>query len=329
MDKLKLLLKKVLAEGASFATLRIGDQTKITVKMGRVIPLPEFPVDAAWIDALYKALFPREGLALLAEQLVRSQFNIVNVGKVNAIADPRAPKTLYLFFPPNGEALAQEQWANLSPKKEEPQGAMKVQLEPVVDATTQITPPAGGPGPSTISKALKADGTQAAAPEEATQAWQVVDATRSVDAPVNLPVEVLTNRNNLALIISADSTVLAKAKEGTDHFKLFGFVTENDAIVYNVLDRFQPKLIILDEKTGKFETILKKIYDMDMGKRAQLTVLLLSKIFNTGDNKAIFAYSVDGIMSRDKLEGMKEYLVSIDTARKVAFQAWMDMSTKV
>ena len=40
--------------------------------------------------------------------------------------------------------------------------------------------------------------------------------------------------------------------------------------------------------------MLKKLYDMEMGKRSQITILLLSKSLQMGDTKSAFAFSVDG-----------------------------------
>jgi hypothetical protein len=180
MEKLKLVLKKVLSEGASQVSLRIGDQVKIIVKHGQVIALPEFgAVDLPWIEGLYKALFPREGLALKSEQLVRSQFNIVNVGKVNAIADPRGVnKTLHLFFPPSGDMASDNFWISLSTPKN------PLSPPPPPQTSTVLS---GGPGPKTVSDAIRVDkstaGTPAPTPpssnEAATQMWQVVDKSPS------------------------------------------------------------------------------------------------------------------------------------------------------
>ena len=340
MEKLKLLLKKVLSEGASQAILKMGEQAKIVVQQGRVVQIPDFgAVDQAWIDELYKALFPREGLALLSQQLVRSQFNIVNVGKVNAIADPRAPKTLYLFFPPNGDALSQDQWAALSPP------AKQVDVTPPPpppEPATLISNPPSAAGSSTISQAIKGgtSPTQAAQPNPpaatnadgapaVTQIWQVIDATGSVKPQIDVPNEVQTNKDHLALLISSDQAVIAKLKAAAEALKLFPFITDNDAVCYSVLDRVHPKLIVLDEKIAKFEAVLKKIYDMEMEKRSQVTALLLSKTFATGDTKVAFAYSVDGVMNRERMDGLELYIRKIDANRKTTFQAWADHARKV
>lgn len=338
MEKLKLVLKKVLLEGASQATFRIGEPVKITVQKVRVVPVPEFGlVDQAWIDGLYKTLFPREGLALLSEQLVRSQFNIVNVGKVNAIADPRPPKTLYLFFPPNGDVISQDVWVSISPAAKEaapppPPPPLQIPVPPPVEAATTIsTAPPVTAGASTISGAIKAEAsnTQQAPARDVTQMWQMVDATSSLQAPVIIPDEVQANKAHLALLVSSDAPIVAKLKASLEAMKLYAYASDNDSIVFNILDRVMPKFVVLDEKNPKFEIILKKIYDMEMSKRSQVTVLMLSKSFSMGNTKAAFAFSVDGIANRENLAGIEEYIERIHANRFETFQAWSELFTKV
>lgn len=322
MEKLRLVLKKALAEGASQAMLRVGEEGTMILQAGRKVPLTEFGVvEQAWIEGLYKALFPREGLALRSEQLVRSQFNIVNVGKVNVIADPRAPKTLHLFFPPKGELLSQEFWNSLvgstKPGETHATPGRQASEGTKIGAATGLT---SGPGASTISNAVKAETTTIKSPG---------DLTTSFQALVPIPDPVIENRSNLALILSNDSYIMAKAKAVLEGMKFFSFSLDDRLLFNSIMDRLNPQMIYIDETVPNFQGILKKLYDLSTEKRVQMTIILLSKTYKSSDTKVAFAFSVDAIANREDLEDLKNLTTKTHNSRIATFQSWLDLSTKV
>lgn len=340
MDKLKLILKKALAQGANQGTIRVGEQCKLIIPPALSVSLVEFGIaDEAWIDGLYKALFPREGLAIRSEQLVRSQFSIVNVGTVFVIADPRSPKTLHLFFPPNGELLSKNFWISLvgssktntasvpstppPPPPEAPRAREKIPTpppDPLADAPTQVAD-AVGMGASTAAKAVK--------PESTTTRQKSTTLSATSHHEVEVPNVLGENKSKLALIVSSDQNLTAKTKPIVEKMELFAFPVEDYKLFFNILDRFYPKLIFLDENVANYQDILKKVYDLPTEKRAQTTVILLGKSARFNDTKAAFANSVDGIMNRGELEELEAYTHRIHSGRQTFFQSWLDLSSKV
>jgi hypothetical protein len=335
MEKLKLILKKSLADGATQAILRVGQEPQMVVQHERTIPLKEFgTVDATWLESLYKGLFPREGLALRAEQPVRSQFNIVNVGKVHAIADPHSPKSLYLFFPPKGEFLSQDFWMNLSaPAKQGSAPKAMPQAEfkapPVEVRAPTEAPPDAATVVSQVNPAIAASMVSKAVRPEATSTQSPKEHTVLSPSGVTLPEDVLKNKNALAILISDDAQLSSQAKEIGDSLQLFLMTLHDIQMFSSILDTVTPHLIFLDERISKFQDYLKKIYDLNLEKRCHMTVVLISANYRAEDTKTTFALSVDGIVSVSSLQNLSTLSKSYDDQRKSLFKAWLELVSKV
>ena len=336
MEKLKLILKRALAEGAVQALLKIGEAVSMTVQQGKTLTLNDYGiVDTAWIEELYKALFPREGLALKSEQLVRSQFNIVNFGQVYVIADPRPPrKALHLFFPPGGDLRSQDLWIQLmgkatlqEPAQAAPQEKTSIlnpnELEgaaPPPPPSPPPPPPSGAPGATTAAQAVRAESTQTRMKTE--------EGTGFLKAQVVFPPEVNENRNKLALILSTDAAVIAKAKSVAEMTGYYPFVVDEKILFLGIMDRLLPKLVFLDEATPNFQVFLKKLYDMEIDKRSQCTIMMLAKTYATGDTKFAFSYSVNGIVNRSALDDLLEQTLKAQTAHIGTYKDWLALATK-
>ena len=346
MEKLKLILKKALAESAVQVTLRVGQEGEMVFGHSKTARLADFGMaDLAWLEGLYKALFPREGLALRAGDLVRGQFSIVNVGKVYLIADPHPPKALYLFFPPSGDLLSQEFMNGLKatyapPVVEAPplpppaplaEQGMDIFAEgPTVVATMSSEMKAVSPSPappqataaqtippqSTLSRAVK--------PEYTTRAMPGTKVNESIPPPA----EVIEHKTRLALIVSQVTDIISQARSVAEHFKLFAFPVSSRGIFTSIMDRFEPHIIFLDDSATDFQDILKRLYDSELDKRLNMTVVLLSKTFRSQDTKAAFTMSVDVIANHNDVQNLQAIVSDAHTQRQATVQSWNEVKAK-
>ncbi len=323
MDQLKALLKKALAESAMRATLRVGEVGELLFSQTRSTPLDEFGiVDEAWIDALYKALFPREGLALRAGDLVRSNFSIVNVGKVYLIADPRSTKTLHLFFPPSGELLSNEYFQQLK-------DAEKVATNTEPAATISPDADMFASNEST-SNAPSADATVV---HGATVGETPIPPTSGHSRPdlamaltgvgrVPLPLDVVENKTRLALIVSDNESLITHARAVAERLEYYAYVIKARAMFELIFESYDPKMIFLDDGVGEFSEILKHVYDSDLDKRLTMTVVLLSKSAKSKDSKMAFAMSVDVIANHNEGENLSNIVLDAHRQRIATIQPW-------
>lgn len=319
MEQLKLILKNALSQGAIRVSIKAGEEVKLTLQHDKIVSLKEFGnIESTWLENLYKSLFPRDGLAIRAEQPVRSQFSIVNLGKVNAIGDPRTPKSLYLFFPPTGDLASQDFWIGLTTK----QGPAKVESAPtqIMEQATQVVPPP--------ARSAALDHAAPSTPSGATTVRAPIGQT-GLHILKDIPADVMKNKEMLSLAISDDASLVEKMKSVAASLKLYGHQTQSLDLLNTVLDRMPPKLIFLDEKINGFHEYLKRLYDLIIEKRGQMTIILISSTLRTDDNKAAFANSVDGIVHTDSLNQLEELTIKFNNTRLNFFEKWVTLMSKM
>ena len=114
MDTFKKALKIALGRGA-FRLKFVADQSPVmSAASGNTEPLPDEILSRDEFEQLYTAFFPseedqqkiREGLS------VQGALNVVNVGEMHLIAEPRAG-TLKLFIPPHGTTMFRKTWKKI------------------------------------------------------------------------------------------------------------------------------------------------------------------------------------------------------------------------
>lgn len=317
MDQLKQILKKGLEKKASHLRIRVGEEVQLMQGDKPIEAISDLGIlEVTVIEALYKALFPRDGLAILSEQIVKSQFNIVNVGKITAIAEPKAPKSLHLLFPPDGETLGQELYLRLTKAPGEDS------LEDFSDQATQISEVKAAPlaDPSVVSKAVKAEATN-------TQSG-VVEAAKTYQI-VKIPEEVSENNETLALVVSSDTSMFSGLSNFIQKHQLHGFQVQAIDLFSSILNSVSPHVIFLDEKISNFKAYHRLVYDLAIETRSSITVILISETRTSGDSKAAFSMSVDGIIAPGSYEASESYLNRVHKERVDTFSLWKKLMSQI
>ncbi len=335
MEKLKVVLKRALGDGATQVNLRTGEKATMLLKY-QSIALPEFgKIEQSWIEGLYKTLFPRDGLAILSQQVLRSHFSIVNVGKVHVVADPRPPKSLYLFFPPNGEFLSQDYVVSLTststiqapPPPPPPPQASQAQTK-----TVQAPPSAPSESDAATTQVYKTSTVQAQAtkPTSATKPTMATQTrTQFSSTSASLPDEIFENKNKLGLIFTNNTSIVPQIKIVFSSMQVHPFSSEDAEQCMNIIERVTPSLVFIDDSHPKFSQVFKMLYDLDISRRSLMTLLMLSKTYKSRDSKSAFVTSVDGIVNVENLHELESIADKAHKERTEIFRIWLDLASKI
>ena len=75
-----------------------------------------------------------------------------------------------------------------------------------------------------------------------------------------------------------------------------------------LLERWTPKLIILDDNWSEFKKIFEKIYELQIEAKSKIFTVLLSQNIKSNDSKEAFCHSVDQIIAHKDLNNFKELI---------------------
>ena len=145
-----------------------------------------------------------------------------------------------------------------------------------------------------------------------------------IPSEIELPNGFIENTKNFLLLASNEKKLENKVKKYCEENKLFFFPLKSLGEALFLLERWAPKLIILDDNWSEFKIIFEKIYELQTEVRAKIFTILLSQKFESNNSKEAFCHSVDQIISHKDLNNFQDL---IEKGKTEWLNFWKDYHT--
>jgi len=114
LERLKKILRTALAERAVSINLVSGDAPDLSFGRENRALNGESAIADDYLIQLRAALFPGITASVDTPNLLSSSLQIANVGRLQLIAQIKAPLAIYIYLPPDGQAAFESDWQRLS-----------------------------------------------------------------------------------------------------------------------------------------------------------------------------------------------------------------------